>query len=83
MSLNQLSKGVELACGGFVINGAYGKPSEEKNCFCLYFLQTALIPAPVFLERFEEVFQNLVLYDVKFLKVLDFGHPPQFSLENV
>ena len=56
MSLNQLNKGVEVACGGFVINGAYGKPSEEKICFCMDFLQTALTPAPVFLERFEEVF---------------------------
>ena len=37
----------------------------------------------MFLECIEELLKNLVLYDLKFFKVLDFGHPPQFSLENV
>ena len=66
------------------LKGLYGKLSEEKICFCLDFFPNGLDPPPpVFLKHFEELCLNLVLYDLKFIKVLDCAHPPQFSMENV
>ena len=54
-----------------------------KICIRLDIFQTALTLPPVFLDSFKELLKNLILYELKFLKVLDFGHPPLFSLENV
>ena len=58
-----------------------GKPSQ-KNLLPFGIFPNILDPPPVFLERFEELFKNFILYELKFLKVFGFWSSSPISLEN-
>jgi hypothetical protein len=44
----------------------------RKNLLLFGFFPNGLDPAPVFLELFKDIFKNLILYGLKFLKVFGF-----------
>ena len=54
---------------------------QKKICFCLVFFNLALTPPPVFWNPLRNLFLNLILYDIKFLKVFGLLLFPQIYLE--
>ena len=56
---------------------------QKKNLLTFGFFPNDLHPPPVFLERFEELFENLILVELKFHKVFGFWSSPPFTLKNV
>ena len=68
-----------LGRGQFVLTRAWdlGKPSKEKICFCLVFSILPWPPPAVFWNPLRNFFQNLILYELKFLKVFGLWLSPQ------